>query len=197
MSTASQITPMLIGGERRLASDGATIPVTNPATGQQIGAIPAATADDVDAAVTAAGAAFPGWARLDPQDRARHVTALADLIELHADELARIDVKDNGSPIREMRGDTGVAAAQLRYFAGLVLQLRGHTIPTQFDRLNYTLRQPFGVVGRIVPFSHPLMFAAAKLAAPLVAGNTVVRRRTFTSTSPEGKVTSSGAGGGC
>ncbi|HVT69659.1 MAG TPA: aldehyde dehydrogenase family protein [Trebonia sp.] len=177
MTTAAQSTrtiPMLIGGQRTLGSGSETIPVTNPATGELIGRIPDATTADVDAAVRAAADAFPAWARLDPLERARHVTALADLIERNAEELARLDVQDNGSPIREMRGDSGVAAAQLRYFAGLVLQLRGHTIPTQFERLNYTLRQPFGVVGRIVPFNHPFMFAAAKLAAPLVAGNTVV-----------------------
>jgi betaine-aldehyde dehydrogenase len=83
-------------------------------------------------------------------------------------------VLDNGSPIREMRNDAHLAVMQMRYFAGLALQLRGETIPTGHGRLNYTLREPFGVVGRIIPFNHPLMFAAGKLAAPLVAGNTVV-----------------------
>ncbi len=81
---------------------------------------------------------------------------------------------DNGSPIREMRRDAGIAAAQLRYFAGLALHVRGETIPVAHDRLNYTLAQPFGVVGRIIPFNHPLMFAAGRLGAPLIAGNTVI-----------------------
>jgi acyl-CoA reductase-like NAD-dependent aldehyde dehydrogenase len=88
--------------------------------------------------------------------------------------LAGLDVADNGSPIREMRRDAHIAAAQLRYFAGLALQLRGETVPGEFDRLDYTVPEPFGVVGRIVPFNHPLMFAASRIAAPLIAGNTVV-----------------------
>jgi acyl-CoA reductase-like NAD-dependent aldehyde dehydrogenase len=88
--------------------------------------------------------------------------------------LAGLDVADNGSPIREMSKDIKVASAQMRYFAGLVFQVRGDTVPTSFDRLNYTLREPYGVVGRIIPFNHPLMFAASKIAAPLATGNTVV-----------------------
>ena len=76
--------------------------------------------------------------------------------------------------MREMRIDVAIGMAELRYFAGLALQLRGETIPVAHGRLNYTLREPFGVVGRIVPFNHPLMFATMKIGAPLVAGNTVV-----------------------
>ena len=83
---------------------------------------------------------------------------------------------DNGSPIKVMRGDYGMAVEQLRFFAGLALALRGgESIPTpERGSIDFTLRDPFGVVGRIVPFNHPFMFAAAKLAAPLIAGNTVV-----------------------
>jgi acyl-CoA reductase-like NAD-dependent aldehyde dehydrogenase len=102
------------------------------------------------------------------------VRALADRIEEHADELAMLDVTENGSPIREMRADAYTGAAALRYFAGLALELRGQTIPSEFDRLDYTLPSPFGVVGRIIPFNHPFMFAASKSAAPLIAGNTLI-----------------------
>jgi acyl-CoA reductase-like NAD-dependent aldehyde dehydrogenase len=165
---------MLIGGERRPAVSGETIDAVNPATGDTLGAIPRGGVADIDAAVGAARAAFPDWKRAPATERAARVTALADLVLDHAEELALLDVLDNGSPIREMRNDAHIAAAQLRYFAGLALQLRGQTIPTGHDRLDYTLREPYGVVGRIVPFNHPLMFAAGKLAAPLVAGNTVV-----------------------
>jgi acyl-CoA reductase-like NAD-dependent aldehyde dehydrogenase len=97
-------------------------------------------------------------------------------VDEHGDELAALDVMDNGSPIKEMRKDVDIASAQLRYFAGLVLQARGETIPTGSGRLNYTLRQPYGVIARIVPFNHPLMFAAGKIAAPLAAGNTVLMK---------------------
>jgi hypothetical protein len=167
---------MLIGGRKTLASDGGTIDVLNPATGQAISKVPAATAEDIETAYQAAAAASPAWSRAHPLERAKALRDLADLVEEHGDELAALDVMDNGSPIKEMRKDVDIAAAQLRYFAGLVLQVRGETIPTGDGRLNYTLRQPYGVVGRIVPFNHPLMFAAGKIAAPLAAGNTVIMK---------------------
>jgi len=164
----------LIGGELRSARSGETIDVVNPATGETIATVPRCGAEDVDDAVSAASAAFESWRHLNPTERARRVNALADAVSEHAEELALLDVAENGSPIREMRGDAHAAAAQLRYFAGLALELRGETIPGDSDRLNYTLMTPFGVVGRIVPFNHPLMFAGAKIAAPLIAGNTVI-----------------------
>jgi betaine-aldehyde dehydrogenase len=165
---------MLIGGERLAARSGDTIDAVDPATGAVLARVPRGGAEDVDLAVRAASAAFAGWRATPPSERAACVTRLADLVLEHAGELALLDVADNGSPIREMRNDAFIAAAQLRYFAGLALQLRGETIPTEHDRLNYTLQEPYGVVGRIVPFNHPLMFAAGKLAAPVIAGNTVV-----------------------
>ena len=170
------VIPMLIGGKRVLASDGGTIDVLNPATGQLLTKVPAATAEDIETAYQAASAAFPAWSRAHPLERGKALRDLADLIEEHGDELAALDVMDNGSPIKEMRKDVDIAAAQLRYFAGLVSQVRGETIPTGDGRLNYTLRQPYGVVGRIVPFNHPLMFAAGKIAAPLAVGNTVIMK---------------------
>ncbi len=165
---------LLVGGELRDARSGETIEVTNPATGEAIGTFPRAGAQDVDDAVRAAAAAFERWRHTGPLERARRVLALADLIERDAEELAMLDVTENGSPIREMRNDANIALAALRYFAGLALQLRGETIPGDAGRLDYTLMAPFGVVGRIVPFNHPMMFAAAKSVAPLIAGNTVV-----------------------
>jgi betaine-aldehyde dehydrogenase len=165
---------VLVGGEFRAAHSGATIEAVNPASGEVIGTFPRCDAADVDDAVAAAAAAFPGWRDTNPLARARCVLALADLIGEHAHELAMLDVTENGSPIREMRNDANIAMAGLRYFAGLALALRGDTVPGDADRLNYTLMQPFGVVGRIIPFNHPFMFAASKIAAPLIAGNTVV-----------------------
>ncbi|MEV6013129.1 aldehyde dehydrogenase family protein [Streptomyces sp. NPDC051976] len=166
--------PMFVGGKARPASDGGTIDAVNPANGELIARIPNATASDVDDAVSAARQAYPSWRRLEPHQRAAALFSLATAIDEHAEELALLDVQDNGSPIREMRNDARVASAQLRYFAGLVLHTRGETIPTSFDRLNYTSREPYGVVARIIPFNHPLMFAASKIAAPLAAGNTVI-----------------------
>ncbi|MEZ5075919.1 MAG: aldehyde dehydrogenase family protein [Solirubrobacterales bacterium] len=166
--------PMLIGGERQGAATGETLEAVNPATGEVLGRFPRGQAEDVDRAVRAAADAFPGWKATTATDRAACLNRLADLVLESSDELAALDVADNGSPVKEMRNDAHIAVAQMRYFAGLALQLRGETIPTGHDRLNYTLREPFGVVGRIIPFNHPLMFAASKIAAPLIAGNTVV-----------------------
>jgi acyl-CoA reductase-like NAD-dependent aldehyde dehydrogenase len=153
---------------------GETIEATNPATGETLWRFPRCGPAEVDAAVRAAAEAQPAWRAAGPVERAALVNQIADAVLAHAEELARLDVADNGSPIREMRRDAHIAAALLRYFAGLALQLRGETIPGAHDRLNYTLQEPFGVVGRIIPFNHPLMFAAGRLAAPLIAGNTVV-----------------------
>ncbi|MBJ8348257.1 aldehyde dehydrogenase family protein [Antrihabitans sp. YC2-6] len=121
---------------------------------------------------------------IDPTERAGVLHRLADAIDDNAEELALLDVRDNGSPIREMRNDARVASAQLRYYAGLILQLHGQTTTTSRGRLNYSIRQPWGVVGRIIPFNHPFMFAASKIAAPLAAGNCViVKPSEFTSLS--------------
>ena len=91
-------------------------------------------------------------------------------------ELAMIDAADCGNPIAEMVSDATIAAAQIEFFAGLVTEMKGASIPMGPDRLNFSVREPLGVVGRIVPFNHPFMFAAGKAAAPLAAGNTVVMK---------------------
>jgi len=165
---------MLIGGTLRQALGGELLDSTNPATGEIIARFPRGQAIDIDAAVSAAEEAFAGWWATPPRDRAGCLERLADVIVENSGELALLDVTDNGSPIREMRNDAFAAARQLRYFAGLVLEQRGETVPVAHNRLNYTLRHPFGVVGRIIPFNHPLMFAGGKIAAPLIAGNCVV-----------------------
>jgi acyl-CoA reductase-like NAD-dependent aldehyde dehydrogenase len=154
----------------------ATIEAIDPSTGRAIDSFRAFSAEEVGAAVEAAKRAYPGWRATPALERAALVHRIADAVEENAEELAALDVADNGSPIREMRNDTRIAAAHLRYFAGLALQVRGETIPGEHDRLDYTLRDPYGVVGRIIPFNHPLMFAASRLGAPLIAGNTVVMK---------------------
>src|ERR1035437_481229 len=165
---------MLIGGEFRDARSGVTLEAVNPSNGELFARFPKGGPDDVDDAVEAAAAAFPAWWATPPLERAASLEELAAVIVENAPELAMLDVTDNGSPIREMRKDAFSAARLLRYFAGVVLEQRGDTIPGLHGRLNYTLRHPFGVVGRIIPFNHPLMFAAGKIGAPLIAGNAVV-----------------------
>ncbi|MFJ4467135.1 aldehyde dehydrogenase family protein [Streptomyces sp. NPDC089424] len=166
---------MLIGGRMTDAASGDTLDVVNPADETVVARIPLGGATDIDAAVDAARTAAPAWGATSIVDRARVLTELAGAIEAHGEELAWTDTIDNGTPVRVMRNDFRVAVAQLRYFAGLALQLGGETIPmADHDALDFTLRDPFGVVGRIIPWNHPLMFAAARIAAPLLAGNTVV-----------------------
>jgi acyl-CoA reductase-like NAD-dependent aldehyde dehydrogenase len=173
-SPAVETYPALIGGERRLAASGETIDAHNPATGELIGRFPRCGAADVAAAVEAARAAFPAWRATPATERAARLLELVEALGGRQEELAQLDAADNGSPVRDMRIDVAIGMAELRYFAGLALQLRGETIPVANGRLNYTLREPFGVVGRIVPFNHPILFATMKIGAPLVAGNTVV-----------------------
>jgi betaine-aldehyde dehydrogenase len=174
VSTNAETLPIYIDGGFRQARSGKMIDSINPATGEVIARFPRCDAQDVDDAVVAAEAAFIEWRATPAIERAGMVRRLADRIEEHADELAMLDVKENGSPIREMRADAFTGAAALRYFAGLALELRGETVPSDFDHLDYTVPSPFGVVGRIIPFNHPFMFAASKSAAPLIAGNTLI-----------------------
>ena len=129
---------------------------------------------DVDAAVSSAKAAFKSWASTPPLVRARCLREAADRIRANAADLALLDAADCGNPVKAMLFDAEIAATQLEYFAGLVLEIKGETIPTGNGSLNYTRREPLGVVARIFPFNHPFMFAAGKIAAPLAAGNTVV-----------------------
>lgn len=162
------------GGEWHEPSSASTLTTHNPSTGEVLAEVLMGGAAEVDAAVAAAKAAFPAWAATPPLERARLLRAAAARIREHADELALIDAADCGNPIKAMRFDAEIAATQLEYFAGLVLEIKGETLPTANGSLNYTVREPLGVVGRIYPFNHPFMFAAGKIAAPLAAGNTVV-----------------------
>ena len=108
------------------------------------------------------------------RDRGAVVAELASVLERHAAELALLDAIDGGHPVTAMRADVAVAADTLRLFAGLAIELKGATVPASAEHLHLTVREPYGVVGRIIPFNHPIMFAAAKIAAPLVAGNAVI-----------------------
>jgi betaine-aldehyde dehydrogenase len=174
----------LVDGERVGARSGATLDVVNPATNEVIGTIPRCDERDVEAAVAAAKRAAPGWRATEPQMRAAALLAFADAVTERGEELAQLDSLDNGSPLHEMRNDIGLATSQIRYMAGLALEVRGRTMPETPGRLHYTVHEPFGVVARIIAFNHPLMFAATKIVAPLIAGNCVILKPSeFTSLS--------------
>ena len=165
---------MLIGGRLTGAIGGATSEVSSPATEEVIATVPEAAGEDVDAAVAAGLAAFPEWRDAGPQERAKSVRQLAQILLDNEAELAGLDALDGGNPVTAMRGDVQLAARLLHLYADWALELKGETVPATPDHLHYTQREPFGVVARIIPYNHPLMFAAGRLAAPLVAGNAVV-----------------------
>jgi phenylacetaldehyde dehydrogenase len=172
---------MLIGGTWVESLTGETLESVDPATGRALTTIPRGDAADVDRAVAAARTAFEdgAWRGISPIDRGRMLTRLADLIETHADELALLEAHDNGKPVRVARAvDVGTSAKLFRYFAGWPSKLEGSTIPVSprggLNVLNYTLREPVGVVGAIVPWNFPVSMACWKLAPALAAGNTVV-----------------------
>lgn len=165
---------MLIGGELVAARSGAWIESLNPADETIIGRFPDGNADDVNAAVAAAEAAQPAWGALAPSDRAKALRKVATALREQAAEVLRVEVLDTGNTISKMKGDVENAAQAIEYFASLGTEIKGDTIPASADNLHYTIREPFGVVGRIVPFNHPIKFAAHALAAPLMAGNSVV-----------------------
>jgi 2-formylbenzoate dehydrogenase len=165
---------MVIGGEEHPAVSGGRYPVWEPATGEVLAEVPDAGPEDVGAAVEAALAAAPGWREMGAIERGDRVAKFGQALADDAEAFARLDARNAGNPIAGMRRGALQGARTLRYFAGLALQLTGQTIPASTDHLHYTLREPFGVVGIITPFNHPTLFAAARTAAPLVAGNSVV-----------------------
>jgi betaine-aldehyde dehydrogenase len=168
-------TKLFIGGRFVDAVDGATLPVLNPHDGSAIANVALAGPADVDLAVRAARDAFPSWRSTTASDRGRLLLRLADRIEDHADELARLESSDTGHPIRDStRLDVPRTATTFRYFGGMADKVQGSVVPVEKGFLNYVVREPVGVVGQIVPWNFPLMFTSWKMGPALAAGNTVV-----------------------
>ncbi|QCI15506.1 aldehyde dehydrogenase family protein [Pseudomonas putida] len=170
---------LLIGAEWLPARSGQTRAVFDPGTGRQIATVAEGGAEDIDAAVVAARQAFEhgAWPALKPSERQRLMLKVADIIEAHADELAELETLDNGAPLFYSRNFfVMLAAEQFRYMAGWCTRLNGESIPISApgEWHAYTLREPVGVVGAVVPWNVPLMMAAQKLAPAMVSGCTVV-----------------------
>lgn len=168
---------LFIDGRFVDALSGQTLPTLNPHDNTPIADVAMAGRDDVDLAVAAAQRAFGPWSGMAAADRGRILLRLADLIEAHAEELARLESLDTGHPLRDSRAlDVPRTAACFRYFGGMADKFQGETIPVESGFLNYTLREPVGVVGQVVPWNFPLMFTSWKMAPALAAGNTIVMK---------------------
>ena len=167
---------MFIDGKWVDAVSGKTFTTPNPATGETLAEVAEGDRDDIDRAVAAARRAYEGkWSRMSARDRGRLIYKLAQLIEAHAAELAALETADNGKPIRESASvDLPQVVENFEYFAGFATKIEGETIPVPGQMFNYTLREPLGVCGQIIPWNFPLLMAAWKLAPALAAGNTVV-----------------------
>jgi phenylacetaldehyde dehydrogenase len=174
---------LLINHEWQPALSGKTFDVMNPATGDIIAQVAEGGHEDIDAAVRAARHAFedPAWSRMTASERGKLLWRLADLLEQHADEFAELETLDNGKPISVARvADVPLAVDLFRYMAGWTTKLEGNTIPISVPYAvgaefhSYTLRDPVGVVGQIIPWNFPLLMAAWKLGPALAAGCTVV-----------------------
>jgi acyl-CoA reductase-like NAD-dependent aldehyde dehydrogenase len=167
---------MTIGGTGAGASSGATFEVIDPSTGVTVARAPRADAGDVDLAVVAARAAFEErrWTALRPGKRAEILFRLGELIKRHIPELAQLESLDSGKPIKLASGEIWAAGEVFRYYSGWPTRIYGETNPSDDSLFVYSLREPVGVCGGIIPWNYPLIMAAWKVAPALAFGNTVV-----------------------
>ena len=167
---------LIINGQPVDSASGKTYTTFNPATEEPICTVAEAGSEDVDRAVRAARAAFEGpWSKMKPAERQKVLWRLGDLILEHGDEIARLETLDNGKPIFESRQiDVPMAANCFHYFAGWVTKLAGETLPVSPSFFTFTLREPLGVVGAIIPWNFPMIMVGWKAAPALAAGNCVV-----------------------
>ncbi|UTW02094.1 aldehyde dehydrogenase [Amphritea atlantica] len=177
---AAELTPpsmSFINGSLRPASDGATIPVINPATGEQITSIPACTAEDVDYAVESARAAFESgcWSKMHPAERKAVLIKLTQLIEQHGDELAVLECIDSGKPISDcVTIDIPEVMHTISWHAELIDKIYDQTAPVGSGAVAMVVREPVGVVGAVLPWNFPILMLAWKIAPSLAAGCSVV-----------------------
>ena len=166
---------LLIDGQWVSAENHATFETHNPANNELLAMCADASALDVDKAVKAAQKAFQSWSKTSPQQRAELLLKAADLIDANAAELAEIETRDNGKPLRETTlVDVPLSSDHFRYFAGCLRAEEGSAVMIDDNTLSIVLHEPIGVVGQIIPWNFPLLMAAWKIAPALAAGNTLV-----------------------
>ncbi|MFI9823233.1 aldehyde dehydrogenase family protein [Streptomyces sp. NPDC052013] len=170
-------TKLFVGGDFVDAADGATFDTIDPHDGSVLAHVAEARQEDVDRAVAAARKAFPHWSRMPAADRGRLLLKLADAIEADAENLALLETRDTGHPLRDTLGlDVPRTAATFRYFGGMADKFQGTVVPVEAGFLDYVVPEPLGVIGQIVPWNFPVMFVGWKLGPALAAGNCVVMK---------------------
>ena len=174
MTTPFATDRLYIGGQWCAAGAG-FIPVEDPSTGESLGQIAAASADDVDRAVAAARAALEGdWGQLTAVERGRLLMRMSHEVLARADTLAELEARDVGKPLKQARNDVIALARYLEFYAGAADKLHGETIPFQQGYTVYTLREPHGVTGHIIPWNYPMQIIGRSVVAALCVGNAVV-----------------------
>ncbi|MFW5843427.1 MAG: aldehyde dehydrogenase family protein, partial [Spirochaetota bacterium] len=167
---------LFYGGAFHPAEGNAETENGNPATGELVARVAAATARDVDAAVAAAAGAFGAWRHLGPVDRARVLTGVAEIVDGHRRELGEIETRDTGRPIAETLLDIDAFSDLMRYFAGVVRSDEESMLRHSQTEMSLIRREPLGVVGLIIPWNYPFSTLGWKLAPALAAGNAVVAK---------------------
>jgi len=175
MNIPAYASKVLIGGEWRPATGGGVLPLENPSTGQAIGEIASAQADDIDAAVAAARAALDGpWGAMTAAERGRLLTSIGRAVADQVEPLARMEALDVGKPLKQARADALALARYLEFYGGSADKFHGETIPYLNDYTVYTLREPHGVTGHIIPWNYPMQIIGRSVVAALVTGNAAV-----------------------
>ena len=167
-----EITQPFVNGQSLTVRD--TYANIDPSSGESLGRVARSGAREIDLAVEAARVAQPGWNRTTPEQRARLLTAMADVIEQNVERLARIESEDTGKPLGQARTDATICARYFRFYGHAIDSYYGHAIPLADDRHVYTRREPFGVVGSIIAWNYPMQLLARTTAAAIATGNTTV-----------------------
>ena len=178
MAVAVERLGLIVGGEQRQAKSGATFETIDPSNSRPLAVVAQAGVEDIDEAVAVAKEAFESgpWTKMKPAERARLLWKVAELIRRDAEELARTESRDNGKPLRQAKTDVEVAARYFEFYAGVADKLMGNTIPLGPGFLDYTVKEPIGVSGHIVPWNYPIQIGARGAAPALATGCCVVMK---------------------
>ncbi|MGZ8362442.1 MAG: aldehyde dehydrogenase family protein [Caulobacteraceae bacterium] len=175
MSFAGPTNEIFVGGVWRRPGSGGSLPLENPSTGESIGEIAAGDAGDIDEAVAAARKALNGeWGELTAAERGRILARMGQAVTAHADELAEMEALDVGKPLKQARADVVALARYLEFYAGAADKFHGETIPFLSGYTVYTLREPHGVTGHIIPWNYPMQIIGRSVVAALAVGNAAV-----------------------